>query len=214
MAANDVYSVTVQGGNSGAETRNVFFYKASPTSSSATAASLRGGFMLSVMVDMRGILSTGWPVFKVVTLNLFNPTDWEEFNITPILAGTRTGERAVQFLAVAFKSAKPASNQQPARKRFGYLSESDISSGAIVGGGAFETALAALATELGQSIVVGGTQTYAPVIVKRIKYTTDEGNVAYRLPTALGEAVTYPAISWVYDPIISPQITRKFGRGV
>lgn len=213
MAANDVYSVTVKMGEPGAQVINVFFYQASPSSASATAIGLRTSFDAAVRVAMQGILSTGLFFNSIDTVNLFDNSDFENYLYAVRPAGLRPGQIIPSFNAFKFKSAKPTSSQQPARKAFGYISETDVGGSSIVTGGSFQTAANTLATQLGTNLVLAGPMTFQPVIVRRIPYTTPSGKPAYRLPEGLGESTTFPAINWSYDTVIRPQVSRTFGRG-
>jgi len=214
MAANDVYSVTVNGSAFGNAVINVFFYKADSGSGSADSEELRAVWRSGVEGPMCDILSNQYGLLSIDTLNLFDNSDFENWITGSVIDGNRTGEAAPNFVVVKFKSAKPTSSQQPARKAFSPLSENDINGGIVNSGTYSTTNLTALATVLGQDLVGGAGSIFTPVIVKRIPYTTTGGNPAYRLPASLGESVTFPATSWTWDTSLSPQATRKLGRGI
>lgn len=214
MAANDIFMVTLKTGVTGSYMRNVFFYQVTPASSNAGAPDLRVRFDADVVAKQKAITSTSTPYLGIDIVNLFNNADFENYLYSPAGAGARTGETMPLFNTIKFKSAKPTSSQQPARKAIGFLSESDVNGGLIITGGAYQTACNAYAAQLGTNLVFGGTTTFAPVIVKRIPYITEDGKKAYRVPTNISEAVTYPAINWQLDTILKPQVTRTPGRGI
>lgn len=209
MAANDVYLITLEGGNTFAPTQNIFTYRASGASSSASASELATAFRGSMIGLIRGILSTEWFTVKMTTKNLFEDSDFEQYIWSPQLAGLRSGEVMPFFVTLNFVSAKPSLSQDPARKLMGWLSNTDVLGQNIVNTGTMLTALSAFTTGLGANITGADSSVFAPVITKRIPYTTPKGKKAYRLPTNNAEAVTLPAIGWSYDLLVDHRVTRS-----
>lgn len=214
MAIGDIYGITLVSGFAGNIAEQVFFYELTSGSSSASAPDLAAEFRDEAVPLIGNVIQTDVPIYSTRTVNLFDDVDWEEFVYNPVITGARVGQAMPPFVVAAFQSAKPSSSQAPARKRFGALSESDVQGNGLQDVSAYFTALTALATKLGEPMITGTGNTYNPVIVKRIKYTTTGGKTAYRLPESLVEAITFPAVNWSWDNIVTSQITRKLGRGI
>lgn len=212
-ALNDILGLTLSSGFTGNQADQIFFYKF-VSGGSGSASDLDIEFRSEVVPLIAAILQEDVPIFQTRTVNLFNDADWKETLISPIVMGTRTGEPLPPINVAAFKSAKPSSSQAPARKRFGALSESDVTGNGLQDVSGFFTALDALAVKLGEDMVTGTGNTYEPVIVKRIPYLAPSGKKAYRLPASQAEADDFPAINWSWDNVVTSQITRKLGRGI
>lgn len=214
MAANDVYLITFTGGNPTAVTQNTFTYQASAGSSLSTALEMATVFRATMVTPIRNILSINWLCLKMVTQNLFDNSDFEQHIFPAATAGARTGDTMPAFVTLNFASAKPSLAQDPARKLMGWLSETDCAGQNIINTGTMGTALGNFAAALGQTLVGGSGSSFAPVIVKRVPYTTPKGNKAYRLPKNAGESVTLAATGWGYDNLLDHRTTRKLGRGI
>jgi len=213
MPANDVYSVTMTSGLTNAIVVNVFFYKAAAGATTASASLLRQAFATGVQLPMEAIVTTSTPFVKIDVKNLFDDADFEQFLYSPQPTGDRTGDTISFFVALKFKSAKPTSSQQPARKAVGYISASDVAGGQIGSDVTYRGLIDDVATAFGATLTDGSANDYVPSIVKRIPYTTPGGNPAYRLPTNSGETVSFPAVNWQWDPVLKPQVSRTVGRG-
>ena len=214
MAANDLYLITFKGGDGISSTINTFTYRASGVSSSATAPELASAFRGGLVTAMRNILCTAWRCVSMTTQNLFADSDFEQYLYAAGVTGARTGDPMPTFTTLNFVSAKPTLSQDPARKLMGWFSETDSAGQVVVNTGAMLTALGAFSTALGANISGGSGSVFAPVITKRIPYTTPKGKKAYRLPTNNGETVTFPATGWSYDIYWDHRTTRKYGRGI
>jgi len=210
--SGDYLSVTLKSGFTGNIADQAFFYKF-VSGSSGSASDLAAEFRDEVVPLLAAILQNQVPIRSTRTVNLFNNADWEDFPITPNEMGTRSGEPLPPINVVGFLSAKPTSSQQPARKRFGAISEADVTGNGIQNTSGYFAALDALAVKLGEDMVTGTGNTYEPIIVKRIAYTAPSGKKAYRLPENSGEGVDFPAIGWGWSNVATSQITRKLGRG-
>jgi len=210
---NDILSITISSGFTGSQADQAFFYKFI-SGGSGSASDLSIEFRDEVVPAIADILQEDQPIFHARTVNLFNDSDWNDYPISPAIMGTRAGQALPSINVAGFKSAKPSSSQAPARKRFGSLSESDVQGNGLQDVTGYFDALDALAVILGEDMVTGTGNTYSPVIVKRIAYTTTGGKIAYRLPGSQSESVSLPAINWTWDNVVTTQVTRKPGRGI
>lgn len=214
MTINDIYIVSVRSGAAGSEMLQDFAYTVTGAASPSDAEEVRTAFIDQVVTAWVDVIQFQTELTRFVTRNLFDPADWEEYIPAAPILGQRAGQALVLFAAAAFKSRKPTSSQQPARKRFGYLSEDDVQGGGLQNTLGYFAALDDLATELGSDLAPISGNFYSPTIVKRIPYTTPGGNTAYRYPANLGEAVVFPALDWQWSSVVTSQVTRKAGRGM
>lgn len=125
------------------------------------------------------------------------------------VSGSTSAPSDSPFVAAEFFQNRKVGNIRSGFKRFGLISDVNISGGQAVAG--FLPFLSELADKLGTSFVTvigGGSVTLTPVIVKRIKYTTSSGRTAYRLPEGLDTLEYYQATNWVYKRITT-QNSRK-----
>lgn len=216
MALNDLFVVTLTMGVDGGLMKLPFSYRSANASLLASSVDLREAFFDDVIPLIAGVVVSLTQFSRIDTLNLFDPADFDEYIYPSPAFGTRTGQSLPFFNAAAFKSQKPEAGQRPARKRFGYLSESDVQGQGLQDVSGYFAALDALAAQLGTNLTrLTGTE-YEPQIIKRIKYTTPSGKDAYRFPNSPEEAEDgyFPAINWTWSNIVTSQITRKFGRGI
>lgn len=213
MATNDIYLITLKGGNEYSKTENTFTYKNASTGTSGIASGLGESFRTILVPLIRGILAQEWSCLEYTIKNLFNDADFEQYAFTGSNTGTRTGETMPFFVTLDMQSAKPTLPQDPARKSWGWLSNSDVLGQVAIDNSGYFAALDALAEGLGDTMIDTNDADWAPVITKRIKYITSKGKTAYRLPANSGEAVTFPAIGWSWDSFVDHRVTRKIGRG-
>jgi len=214
MAVNDVYSIKMRSGFAGSNGLQMFTYKVLSETTGATAPLVAAEFRADVVPAILDILQEDQPVYNVRTVNLFDDVDWEDYNYGTTPLGTRAGQALPSINVAGFESAKPSSSQDPARKRFGALSESDVQGNGLQDVSGYFAALNALAAQLGANLTDTAGNIYQPVVVKRIKYTTPGGKEAYRLPEGQFESVTFGAINWSWDNVVTSQVTRKPGRGI
>jgi len=216
MALNDLFVLTLTMGIEGGLMKLPFSYRSANSSLLSSSADLRGAFFDDVIPLIAGVVVGLTEFSKIETVNLFDIADFDEYNYPTPAFGTRTGQALPFFNAAAFVSQKPVVGQRPARKRFGYLSESDVQGQGLQDVSGYFAALDALAAQLGANLTTLVGTEYEPQIIKRIKYTTPSGKDAYRFPNSPAEAAGgfFPAINWTWSNIVTSQITRKFGRGI
>jgi len=113
------------------------------------------------------------------------------------------------FVAAEFQSPRKLGNIRMGMKRFGLLSDVNVSGGnAVVGFLPFLDAVSAALSATLTATVSGVSVSFSPIVVKRIPYTTPSGSTAYRLPEGLDPFVFYVADNWDYTRITT-QNSRK-----
>lgn len=178
--------------------------------SSAVAADLANEFdgaVLDVTSGIPSVINAATAYQSVVVTSPFDPTVLGIKVVNKV--GQRTGTAMPLFVAWGFKSQRTRADIRAGFKRFGRLSEGDTS-GELPSAGIL-TALNTLATVLSQQLLVtDGVSEFraVPVIVKRVKYVTEEGNDAYRLPNSPLEYQFSRAENWDFDKITT-QNSRK-----
>lgn len=134
---------------------------------------------------IRNVVSINTIFKRVEVYNVTNGTGYWDKPLVPTLGGLRAGENSVKFAAWGFRYNRVTAGKRHGAKRFGNVSESDITNGAATG--AVTTVLNATAVTLGSSINVGVIQTWFPEILER-------------KPTGV-----YP---WTSHPILNVQYVR------
>lgn len=215
MAANDIYLLQHFYANLGQVCMNTYYYRqeTSGTTPGNSSQSVREAWMTLVLPAVRAVQQSQVGTFKVNTYNLFDLNDLDEFAVSPVQAGTQPGDAANPFLAWAFVSARKSRNVGAGQRRIGGLVEADVTAGQASGAALTRLGTAAAAfNAIIQDTVPSGQPTYRPVIVKRVRYITESGKVAYRLPESQAEANVIFADNWVYTRVTT-QNSRKPGHG-
>lgn len=178
--------------------------------SSAVATDLADQFdavVLDTVAGIPSVLHAATAYQSVVVTSPFDPTVLGIEVVNKV--GQRAGTAMPLFVAWGFKSQRTRADIRAGFKRFGRVTEADTG-GELPTAGAL-TVLNTLAGTLSQQLVVtdGVSEFRAiPIIVKRIKYVTPEGNDAYRLPTSPLEYQFSRAENWNFDRITT-QNSRK-----
>lgn len=213
--ANVPYLLTMHSGLEGFRMIQDFTYYTTTVSMADPAGELVAAFIDQVVPKIIAVLHESTPINSLVARNLLAPVDYQETNLLTDNVGLRTGAISVAFVALAFSSAKPAINQRPARKRFGYVSSADLAGIAVANVSGMHAAMDALAAQLGTPLKnESDDDIFIPSILKRIPYTTESGKTAYRFPATSGEVVQFNAESWDWAANVTSQITRKADRGI
>jgi len=185
---------------------NVFTYLDETALGGVTNASVfADGLATLFLTVLPPVLSAGVTLARVDAFNAFDPTDIGE-SIISGGEGTVGVETHNAFTAYEFRTDRPRRDIRRGYKRFSGVPESAVVNGVLAT--AFETDIAFVTAALEQNISTD-TDFYAPIIVRRIKYTTPSGNTAYRLPTSAIElGVDYfPANNWNFQRV-SSQVSR------
>lgn len=161
MALNDRYRLELRSQYLGQQFLNVFHYLHT-AAGTGDAAVLGGRFLNVVLPAIRDVSHTSWSAISVSTYNLDDPVD---FNITTTsVAGVRTGDPCSQFTTWSYTFLRGRTDMRSGGKRFGGVSETDVSGGLPSGGilslltvleAALETPLAAGASDLWRVRILG-----------------------------------------------------------
>lgn len=187
---------------------NVFHYMVSDVlPSTAVANALSETFNLGVVQGLTHIVTSNTNFVSIVATAPQAPS---VLSITTLTSnGDRLGQAMPRFVTWGFKMPRQRGDMRSGYKRFGACSESDVSGNAPASGVVGELGDVAEEMSAPLSFTVGGVAVGAvPVIVKRIKYTTDEGKIAYRVPGPGDPLTYYEATGWTFQEI-STQNSRK-----
>jgi len=212
MAVGDIYQLLDFQRFLSQEVENVYFYR--QTAEDAlfpSAKALVDMWNSQVRIGLTNLQSTGLTHYRYQAINLFNPG--ELYDVLDSDAGSAVGDVANSFVAWGF--AAPRTNRliRASKRRLAGVIETDITNGAANSGALAK--LNPLAVSFNAQLVnavVGGSNVFVPVAVKRIPYTTEDGNPAYRLPESSAEAVFRIISNWGYERVTT-QSSRKIGKG-
>lgn len=125
-------------------------------------------------------------------------------------AGLTVGQFLPKFNVVSFFASRTRGDVRQGKKRIGLISEANQINGALEP--TFTPFVSQLATVMGEEFIItvsGNSQTFTPVIVKRIEYAPSPGRTAYRLPIAGDPLIMAEATNWDYSDQITTQNSRK-----
>lgn len=202
----NVYEVVDEYTFLGQQMKNVYFYQIGPALS-FDAQDLAEDFTSVCLPFIRPVHANDVIHTRVAVRNLFDPAESGE--VLHSLAGTLAagGEALPPFTAAAFTLARQTSLTRSGKKRVYAGGESFQTGGTW--NGALLTALAALAGQMAEAIVVTAVERWFPVIVKRILVTAGE----YRLPATQAEADINGVSGGLVSSLMTTQNTRKIGVG-
>lgn len=210
-----LYSVTVSSSLSGSLDNpavNVFTYDVDDFIPSSEVAAELAQVVYDEIVagagGMKDLFVTGWTVGREVVVRAPQ--------VPSVLAvllvgtgGTRAGQQMPRFATWSFKQPRQRGDMRAGFKRVGVVSESDVAGDQPVAG--YTATLTGFATLMSTVLALstsGGALTATPNIVQRIKYTTEDGKTAYRLPAPGDPYVSYPARAWSFVKLTT-QNSRK-----
>lgn len=202
MAIGDHFVITLRGRNivsGGSDSDNVFVYE--QISGSGTAQDLLSAWGDDVYGEIVNILAEAWNFGGCECINLDDPTDFGSLSTS--VNGQRTGDPMPPFVAASFIYRRTSRAFNNGGKRFGPISEADVTAG--IPTTTYNGLLQACADAL--EWIVEDTPTlsqWRPVIWRR------PGTYASGVVAAPG---LFNIISDVDFTAISSQNTRKAGRG-
>lgn len=166
MAINDRYRLELRSQFLGQQNLNVFHYL-HVQAATGDAAYLAGRFANTVVPPLAAVCHTSWSVVGIHVYNLDNPLD---FAINSgVVPGTRGGDAEAQYTTWSFTYQRGRSDMKSGGKRFGGLSETDVSGGLPSGG--ILSALTTLAAALEGPLAGLGTEVWRPRILGK-RYDT------------------------------------------
>lgn len=212
--AGDICRVSLEYSNSLSTLRNVFFYRLDDPPTAGYLTGLLTEFKTQVLTPLAAWLTTPFTFTELVATNIFSGDEVVDVTPTPA-AGTRTpsGDHFPAYVAVMLVLERQNSRVRNGRKFFPIPLEVDSANIALVAGSV--TLLNAVANGMDNTLNPGGTDTFIPVIVGRVPYTTGSGRTAYRLPASQGEMGENYSLVSSCRVINRPTTmnTRKFWRG-
>lgn len=195
---------------SGEEMKNIYFYRSGAGFGDATAEELLNGFFEDVLPFVLGVQSAFVDTTRITVVNLGDPMDFSEAVYTA-LDGTFTESEALPpFAALNYTLRLSTRAIRPGSKRIPGIPAS-VSANGIVTSSPYLAAMETLRTKFVIPIGThGGTEdVFSPVVIKRVPYTTGEGNPAYRLPETDGEL----EFGFVVTALTSPRLSHQTSRG-
>ena len=154
---------------------------------------------------------------QCLSRNVYDPTDFIDLPYVPIVQGTSSGECLSPINSFGVRSNRTRLDIGRGYKRFCGVTESSSAGGGIIAGAA-QTALDSLAVLMGDVITfTDGTLTdsFTPVVVKKLKYTTPSGKIAYKYYTLEADQLAKLAVGVVWESYntVRSQVSRQYGRG-
>jgi hypothetical protein len=191
---------------------NAFYYKQMSANNDATnnaSLILLSAFVEDVLTPIANLMRSTVLFDEIEVINLFDEDDVSsDASISPAHGSLSSGEETASYLALEFTTSRVTRAIRRGFKRFWGFPEGWVTDGVYngVGDPTPATAATAMSADIAFSSAPLGP-TFRPVVVKRIKYTTEEGHDAYRLPANGAEAQSVRA-TWSFQRI-STQNSRK-----
>jgi hypothetical protein len=154
---------------------------------------------------------------QVLSRNVYDPTDFIDLPFVPAAPGTAPGEVLSPINAYGFRSNRTRLDIGRGYKRFSGVPESAVDSLGLVSSGAM-LLLNDIAGFMGDVLTfTDGTLTdsFTPVVVKKLKYTTGSGKTAYKYYATEAEQLTKLAVGVVWEAYaeVRSQVSRQYRRG-
>lgn len=186
-------------------------YHAERANAGETAGSISDGFQNSILPIIRLLQNDAVTNNELRIFNLGSPTDFGAFTLSGS-AGVRTGANSASFLAASQRFNTLNRLVRSGQKRYAGLLETDYFDGVL--GGSTVT----LVDDIGDVLVADWLSSIdshvicSYAILKRVCETTDPVTgkcLEYRLPETDGELVFYIPQSFLTNPEVSSQVSRK-----
>jgi hypothetical protein len=147
----------------------------------------------------------------------YAPSDFYEAVYSPAIAGQATGTPLSPNDAFGLRTNIVRTDIRRGTKRLAGVTEDQFDSGGEVSAGA-EAGLATICAKMSETLVwtdAGGSYTFIPCVVSKEKYTTPEGNQAYRYYDTLAEQLDHIAqgVVWQFHSTKRTQNSRQYGHG-
>jgi hypothetical protein len=155
-----------------------------------------------LVTPFRGIQHSSLAYRQIDVVNLASTFVTGSFSLVGTF-GTGAGQPLPRFLAWGFRF-----NRQAAGIRHGYKRICGVDENMISGSVVDSVVLNTINTTIIPALRDGTVEGDKLHVIKRIKYTTPEGNEAWRLPTSDGELDSYEVSSVVFQGLTT-QNTRK-----
>jgi len=182
-----------------------------------------GTFPASTIGDaMQALASTSMTWQQVIARAVYDPLDFVDIPYVPNAAGEEASAASESpLIAYGFRTNRVRTDIGRGYKRFAGVTEDAVDAGGVIAS-AVTSSLSALAGFM--SDVLSFTESaltinFTPCVVKKQKYTTGSGHVAYRyIPVADGGetaqlADTATGITWSPYTQVRSQVSRQYGKG-
>lgn len=215
MALGDYYQVIDLQKLQSQQVIDTYFYVklAEVTGFATDAEALASAWVAEVRPSLLAVQNAALSHVGIRCYNLFDPADMYEADYSVPVLGTVAGDFLANFNAWGFKSPRTRRDIRAGMRRIGGLTETQTT-GSVPTGAAL-TLLNTLAIKFGQLLDAGSptvTDSFAPIIVKRVKVALPNGHVSYRLPVNSAEGEHVLATNWAFQQITT-QNSRKVGNG-
>lgn len=209
ITEGSVLQISVSGQANAQTLMNVWQFEVTGTFSGISAGAVANAFWQATKSTYRAIAPAGYSLAfqKVFVEDISEPLgEYGEYAIpTAEQPGTRdtgSSEGLPTFNAVGVKLVVATRVTRPGQKRFGYMTEADSVSGTVSSG--LVTAVDNL-----MNTMVGGLTLPSPALGMDLSCIVCKKN-----PTT-GELVDkQPVVSWLINPSVTSQVSRKAGRGI
>lgn len=177
-----------------------------------------GAFPVGTLgADIAAIVSSTVVWSQVLSRNVYDPTDFIDLPFVPSVPGGAAGEVLSPINAFGLRSNRTRLDIGRGYKRFAGVPEAASDTGGAINAATL-VALNAVATLMGDILTYTDgslTDSFTPVIVKKLKYTTDSGKTAYKYYPTEAEQLTKLAVGVVWESYdhVRSQVSRQYGRG-
>lgn len=218
MAIDGLWEVTTHALLQNQQCNNVFYYvrdSSAVPNAGIPEENLEAYFRTTVVPQMKLATSTAIDYRRVSVREILPGFGFKEHIFAENNTGAISGEHFPVFVAAEMYSPRRVGNIRAGFKRFAGIGEASATNGVLI-----PTSLAIWQTladmlnawvDIIEGVDVVGT--LRPVIVKRIKFTNDQGRESYRLPETLAE-LEYAQAAYTPRENLTTQNSRKIGRGV
>lgn len=213
MNPGDIIEMTLKYRYNGNEFRNVFHYTWDFISPPVTLLEATQEFFEAMCTVLQAVVVGGTTVYGASALNITDDISVADYApASPYVTSGRTGEASSMFVALGITLLRTDRSTKQGAKRFGPLSESDVTAGVISSGllTSAETAVAVLTDPI-LVVGLGGSGNLTPVIY---------GEALPERPSKRGgmlpprPASANPIVGAVVNTQATSQVSRKPGRGV
>lgn len=218
----DIYQIVVSGTYLGQHTQNVYMYRIEDVPTATAAEGLATEWESDVFAYVNNILPAQHVTTTILVKNLFDPADIYEgvINVTGGLGCTGPAANVPSNLAQYARFIRDNARVDNGAKYFVGPCEANVSGNDIIG---MDAAYTAAAAALIDTLVAAVTDTFRPVLVKRVRSVANKTNsfgqtvsyYRYRLPASQVEMDT----NWAYvrqvqfSTLISHLDSRQPGHG-
>lgn len=212
MGVNDLYQLTDFQVIGGQQIENVYFYRQTAVDASfPSAKALVELWNSQVRIAVTNIQYTGLVHNRYQAINLFDET--ELWDVLDSDAGAIAGDVQPFFVAWGFGAPRTNREIRKSTRRIGGVMEVHVTNGVATAPAiTLLNNMSAAFNAVLNNGVVGGSNNFVPVAVRRILHTPSTGKPYYRLPTSLAEATYRTITNWAYEKVTT-QSSRKPGHG-